>query len=129
MTIAPTASAVASSTGLAVAARACSSADDLVGLAETAMGKEDLVAPGKVGMSDGEVRVQSERVTQKRGRGGGVGHGDCRHEWQGAQIEVVGVKALRAFAARPFDFRSPHARLDDADHAVRDPVLKVEDVL
>ena len=38
------------------------------------------------------------------------------------------VKVLRPLAARPLDLRLLNARLDDADHAVCDPVLKVEDV-
>ena len=47
---------------------------DLVCLAETTMGEEDLVTPGKVRVSDGWVGVQFQRVTQKRGCGRRVGH-------------------------------------------------------
>ena len=59
-------------------------------------------------------------VLRPRGRGASdVG--------QSAQMEVVSFEAIRALTARAFDFRPLKARLDDADHLVRD-LDKVENV-
>ena len=61
-------------------------------------------------------------------RGPGVGGHNRRHVGQSAQIEVGSFEAIRALTARAFDFRPLKARLDDADHLVRDSILKVENV-
>src|ERR1700730_6487790 len=47
---------------------------------------------------------------------------------QGAQVEIVGVEAVRAFALGALDFGLAQAGLDRADDAQGDLVLQFEDV-
>ena len=47
---------------------------------------------------------------------------------QGAQIEIIGIEAVRPFAPRAFDLGLAERRLDDTGDANRDLVLKLEDV-
>jgi hypothetical protein len=51
------------------------------------------------------------------------------HVRQRLQEEVVRLQVLRPLAPEPFDLGATDLRLDGADYAFRDPVLKVEDVL
>src|SRR6266481_1802498 len=80
------------------------------------------------GMCGSKIGFQLDRLAKQgqcfvrvlRHRGESVG--------QGAQIEVIGVEAVRPFAPRALDLALPQRRLDHTGDADRDLVLKLENV-
>src|SRR5271170_7280522 len=78
-------------------------------------------------MSDDVVRVEVKSFFEK-------GDGDPRALWhschmrQRSKKEIVSAEAIWAFSPRPFDLRMLQARFDNADHAVCNLILQIEDV-
>ena len=100
-----------------------------VRLVEPAAGEAPFAAPGEMGVRRDIVRLQTERLFEQRdGLSGFVGHMGL-HVGLSAQKEVIGSEALGTLASRAFDLQPPHAWFDDADDAIGDLVLKVENVL
>ena len=87
-----------------------------------------LVAPGRVGMRGGVVRVEPQRLVEEAQRLVGVGRRVGVGVRQRPEIEIVGVEPVGPLAARPLDLGAPQRRLDRADDALGQPVLQVEDV-
>ena len=90
--------------------------------------EEGFVTPGAERMRRRIVRIQRERLSEKPERDPGAIESQTLHMRHGAQIETVGVEIVGPPSPGAFDFRAPKARFHDADHPVRDLVLKVEDV-
>ena len=88
-----------------------------------------LAAPGRVGVRNGIVGIDGERLLQQR-------QGQLRlvkrlrvHIRKRAQIEVIGIETVRSLAARPLDLRLLQLRSNGADDAGGHLILQVEDVL
>ena len=125
---AATASAVASSVPLAIAARACRSPAILSASSRPAR-VANLVAPGDQSVGGSVVRVQLERVFQKSLGDLGVRRDHRHHVRQSAQIEVIGVEVFGTLSLGAFNLRPLQARLNDADHFFGDLILQVENLL
>ena len=122
------ASAVASSTSFAIAARAWRIASGFFRFVKAGMREPDLVRPCEIGVGKREVRIGFERIAEKSGGDRGALGIERSYEGQRSQIEIVGVEALGTLAARTFDLGLLHAWLDDADHPLGDAILQVENV-
>ena len=122
------ASAVASSTSFAIAARAWRIATRFFRFVKVGAREADLVRPREIGVRKREVRIGLERIVKKSGGDRGALGIERSYEGQRSQIEIVSVEALGTLAARPFDLELLHAGLDDADHPLGDAILEIENV-
>ena len=87
----------------------------LVGVVQSASEITHLIAPGGSGLRRRIIRLQGQRLVEQAERFVGLtGH---RHKGmrQGAQIEIIGVEAVRTLALGTFDLGLAEARLDRPD--------------
>ena len=101
----------------------------LVLLAVAALDEDHLIAQGEQRMSRRVARVQFQRALQQIGRDPCVGELAGRGIGKSAKIEIIGVEIFRAFLPGALDLRMLQARLDDADDALGDLILKLENVV
>src|SRR5215469_5297446 len=86
------------------------------------------MAPGDHCMCGSEIGLQLDSPGEQEQRFVRILGHRGEHGRQSAQIEVIGIEAVRPLAPRAFDLALTERRLDDAGDADRDFVLEVEDV-
>src|SRR6266852_4178388 len=86
------------------------------------------MAKGDDGMRGGKIGLQLDRFAEQGQRLVRVLRHRRESVGQGAQIEVIGIEAVRPLAPRALDLALPERRLDHAGDADRDLVLKLENL-
>src|SRR6266481_9600583 len=86
------------------------------------------MAKGDDGMRGGKIGLQLDRFAEQGQRFVRILRHRDESVGQGAQIEVIGIEAVRPLAPRAVDLALPERRLDYAGDADRDLVLKLENV-
>ena len=89
----------------------------------------EVMAPGERRMCGRVAGLERERLLQQRYRVRRILRRVTIGERQGAQHEVIGIEAVGPFALDPLDLDLAQAGLDRTDHAHRELVLQIENIV
>ena len=87
-----------------------------------------LAAPGRISVCRQVIGIEPQRVCQKAQGPLGVRRTVRMGVRQGPQIEIVGIEAVGAFAARARDLGLPDGGLDNAGDLLDEAFLEIEEI-